>query len=302
MFNYQCSIINKLIEVTIKELKDHFYNELSDIYPSEEVQSFFSILSESILKYTRLESVTHAAEIISEKKQQEFENAIGRLKKYEPIQYITGRTEFYGLPFQLNKYTLIPRPETEELVAWIIEDYKTSTNENGTNGPLTILDVGSGSGCIAIALAKHLKHANVSAMDISQEALNLAKSNASLNGVAVDFIETDILITDDLAQKYDIIVSNPPYVRKLEKEMMQANVLLHEPEGALFVSNDDPLLFYKRIGLLAITHLNPGGRLYFEINEYLGEELSVMLSGLGFSEIQLRKDIFGKDRMMRCKL
>ena len=288
--------------MTIKELKNYFYHELSGIYPSEEVQSFFSILSESILNYTRLDTVTHASETISEENRKTFEEAIERLKDYEPIQYITGSTEFFGLPFQLNKYSLIPRPETEELVAWIIRDQKASEAKKGTKSPLTILDVGTGSGCIAISLAKHLGHAKVSGMDISVEGLYLAQSNAALNDVEVTFIETDILITDALDQKYDVIVSNPPYVRELDKEMMQANVLRYEPSGALFVKDENPLLFYERIALLAIAHLKEDGRLYFEINEYLGEELTSLLKGMGFSEIEVRKDIFGKDRMLRCNL
>jgi release factor glutamine methyltransferase len=287
--------------LTLKEIKTHFTNELSGIYPSEEVQSFFSLLSEYILNYTRLDTVTNADEIVSEATQQKFENAIDRLKQFEPIQYITGHTHFFGLPLRLNKYSLIPRPETEELVAWIIEDYNMLVNTK-TDSPLAMLDVGTGSGCIAIALARHLKHTVITGMDISAEVLYLAASNASLNEVDIKFIETDILITDELANKYDVIVSNPPYVRELEKEMMKANVLEYEPDAALFVRDNDPLLFYKRIGLLAITHLNRGGRLYFEINEYLGKELLEMLRGLGFSEIELRKDIFGKDRMLRCQI
>ncbi len=288
--------------MTIKELKNHFYHELSGVYPSEEVQSFFSILSESILNYTRLDTVTHASETISEENQKTFEDAIERLKDYEPIQYITGQTEFFGLPFQLNKYSLIPRPETEELVAWIIEDQKVAEAKKATKSPFSILDVGTGSGCIAISLAKHLEHAKVSGIDISVEVLYLAQSNAALNDVEVTFIETDILITDALDQKYDVIVSNPPYVRELDKEMMQANVLRYEPSGALFVKDENPLLFYERIALLAIAHLKEDGTLYFEINEYLGDNLTALLEGMGFSEIELRKDIFGKDRMLRCKL
>lgn len=286
--------------MTLKDLKLQFFHELSDNYPSEEVQSFFSILTEYILNYSRLDTVTHAMEVISEEIQSQFQVAIGRLKQYEPIQYITGETEFYGLPIRLNEHTLIPRPETEELIAWILADQQAMFDSSPETKTISILDIGTGSGCIAIALAKNLQGARVSAMDISSEALQMAQTNAILNQVNVELIEIDILVTDKLEQSFDVIVSNPPYVRELEKEMMQSNVLQYEPEGALFVSNEDPLLFYRRIGLLALGHLTPNGSLYFEINEYLGEAIRPLMKDLGFSEIELRKDIFGKDRILRC--
>ena len=281
----------------LKELKTHFTLELSGLYASEEVQSFFNILSEYFLKYTRLDTVLKAAEIISEEKQKQFQEAILRLKKQEPVQYIIGETEFYGLPFKLNRHTLIPRPETEELVAWVIEYYETQTS---IDQPIEILDIGTGSGCIAISLAKNLVDAKITALDFSSEALQMVEKNAAVNRISLDMLEVDILKAAELPKSYDVIVSNPPYVRELEKKMMQSNVLLFEPESALFVSDADPLLFYRKIGQLASQHLKPGGHLFFEINEYLSKELKDLLGTMGFSEIIVRKDIFGKDRMMRC--
>lgn len=283
--------------MNLKELKIHFTSELSDLYPSEEVSSFFTILSEYILNYSRLDTVLKSAEIISEEKQNKFQATILRLKEQEPIQYIIGETEFYGLSFKLNRHTLIPRPETEELVGWVIESCET---RRSTDRPIEILDIGTGSGCIAISLAKNLADATITALDFSSEALQMVEKNAAINDVSLDMQEVDILKAVELPKSYDIIISNPPYVRELEKKMMQSNVLLFEPESALFVSDADPLQFYRKIGQLASQHLKPGGHLFFEINEYLSKELKELLGGMGFSEIIVRKDIFGKDRMMRC--
>ena len=281
----------------LQTLKAQFYEELAGNYPSEEVQSFFGLLAESILKYSRYETVTHATEIISEAKQQQFYAAIERLKEYEPIQYIIGETEFYGLPFKVTPATLIPRPETEELVSWVIDHSEKWAQRTQ---PLTILDIGTGSGCIAISLAKNLANSEVTALDVSSEAVAVAKQNADMNGVAVNFLEVDILNATELSGTFDLIVSNPPYVRELEKEQMEANVLSHEPHSALFVSNHDPLMFYRAIATLAKRFLKPQGTLFFEINEYLSEELSTLLEKMSFSEVITRKDLFGKDRMMGC--
>lgn len=281
----------------LKELKTQFVTELSGVYPSEEVQSFFTILSEYILKYTRLDTVLKAAEIISEENHQQFQKAIVRLKKFEPIQYIIGETEFYGLPFKVTPATLIPRPETEELVQWIVDECKIV----GFNESIRMLDMGTGSGCIAIALAKNLPQAHLSALDFSPAALEVAQENAEVNQVAVTFFKWDILKGDELSGTYDLMVSNPPYVRELEKKMMQPNVLSFEPKSALFVSDSDPLLFYRKIAELAIQHLTANGRLFFEINEYLSKELTNLLESMGFSEISVKKDIFDKDRMLSCR-
>ncbi|WP_339701475.1 peptide chain release factor N(5)-glutamine methyltransferase [uncultured Marixanthomonas sp.] len=280
----------------LKELKHNFTETLSEVYPSEEIQSFFSILSEKYLNLARVQITLEADKEIDSTILKSFEKALERLKKQEPIQYIVGDTEFYGLTFNVNKNTLIPRPETEELVEWIIED---SVSEKRSN--YSILDIGSGSGCIAISLAKNLTSATVSALDYSFEALKTAEENAKLNDVRVQFFQEDILKTGTLPQQYDVIVSNPPYVRELEKLEMQSNVLDHEPASALFVSNSDPLLFYRTIARLSLRYLKPNGKLYFEINEYLSKELIDSLKQEGYPNIELRKDFRGKDRMLLCR-
>jgi release factor glutamine methyltransferase len=283
--------------VTLKELKSTFITQLSEVYPTEEVESFFTILSECFLNYTRLETVLNADESLSEEIIKHFENAISRLKRQEPVQYICGKTEFYSLPFNVDEHTLIPRPETEGLVRWIIDD------ENKTHSrSKALLDIGTGSGCIAIALAKNLKHLDVSALDFSPKALVTAHKNSVFNGVQVTFFELDILNVQKLPQQYDIIVSNPPYVRELEKPNMRSNVLEYEPKSALYVTDKDPLVYYRKIARLANQQLTGNGRLYFEINEYLSDELKELLETEGFANIEVRKDIFGKDRMIKCSV
>jgi release factor glutamine methyltransferase len=221
---------------------------------------------------------------------------ITELKNQKPIQYILGETFFYGLRFEVNQNTLIPRPETEELVEWIISENKKSQQSSN----LKVLDIGTGSGCIAISLAKNLPNAKVSALDISEEALNVAKNNAEFNQVTIDFILADVLAIEKLPDTFDVIVSNPPYVRESEKDLMQQNVLSNEPHIALFVENENPLLFYDKIAELAKNHLTENGVLYFEINQYLGEETVDLLKTKGFKNIELKKDIYGVDRMVKC--
>ena len=188
---------------------------------------------------------------------------------------------------------MIPRPETEELVAWILEAVSEEKQKE-----INILDIGTGSGCIAISLAKNLPQAKVSAIDVSPEALKMAKSNAFLNGEKINFFQQDILEMKELQERYDVIVSNPPYVRELEKKEMQKNVLDHEPAAALYVKDEDPLIFYQKITSLAQKSLNPGGFLFFEINQYLSAETESILKAENFTA-SLKKDIFGKDRMLR---
>ena len=222
-----------------------------------------------------------------------FESALQRLLNHEPVQYIIGETEFYGLPMKVDKNVLIPRPETEELVEWILQDLKTSGVENPR-----ILDIGTGSGCIAISLAKNLKDADVTALDVSEGALEVAKTNAAMNEVSLTFELTDILEVKNLSSTFDVIVSNPPYVRELEKHEIKPNVLENEPETALFVKDEDPLLFYEKITKLAQAALKENGSLYFEINQYLGKETEELLQSAGFNT-ELRKDFLGNDRMLK---
>ena len=280
------------LDLTLKELKNNFTSTLSSLYPSEEIQSFFNIFSEKYLNISRIEIALNPERVISEEVSEKYQKALLRLKNHEPVQYIIGETEFFGLPFKVNKHTLIPRPETEELVDWILSEKTINT----------ILDIGTGSGCIAISLAKDLPDSKISALDISDEALKIAHENAEMNKVEVDFFQADILNTKTLPKKYDIIVSNPPYVRELEKKQMQRNVLKFEPNSALYVNDNDPLLFYRVISHLAKKHLQPNGKLFFEINEYLADKLIQLLRREGFQNIQVKKDIFGKDRMIKCSL
>ncbi|NND63388.1 MAG: peptide chain release factor N(5)-glutamine methyltransferase [Flavobacteriaceae bacterium] len=278
----------------LNELKRHFAGELDSLYPSEEIQSFFSLLSEEYLNMSRYEVAINSEISLSEENMAKFKSAIHRLQQQEPIQYIMGKTEFYGLPFIVNEHTLIPRPETEELVSWILEEVSQIKT------PLKILDMGTGTGCIAISLAKNLANAMVTALDISEEAIKTSHENAKINVVKVEFMHRDVLNIKVLDRKYDIIVSNPPYVRQLEKREMNSNVLDYEPSSALYVSDDDPLLFYQKISKLAFTHLTENGRLFFEINEYLGKEMESLLLDEGFTNVEIRKDIFEKDRMIKC--
>lgn len=280
----------------IQEFKTIFFKELSEVYPQTEIQSFFNILIEFKLNLSRIEVALQPNFNIDKCELDFLQKALSNLKKQIPIQYILGETEFYGLPFIVNKNVLIPRPETEELVSWVLEDSKLE------NKKLTILDIGTGSGCIPISLAKNLPNAEIYAIDISQKALEIAQKNALKNNVTIHFLEADVLTLNKLPQQFDIIVSNPPYVRELEKEQMHQNVLDNEPHLALFVANHNPLLFYDKIADLAKKHLTKNGKLYFEINQYLGEETVNLLKSKGFRNIELTKDIFGVDRMIKATI
>lgn len=282
--------------MTLSELKNNFKSTLKVIYPIEEIDSFYLILLETYLNLKRIDIALEPDKLIKDRDLVILTDALKKLEQEIPIQYITGQTEFFGLPFKITKDVLIPRPETEELVDWILNETKDKRQKTKD---LTILDIGTGSGCIPIALAKNIPNASVFAIDISEEALKVAKENALRNNVTVTFELRDILKLKSLPKKFDIIVSNPPYVRELEKQEIQNNVLKNEPHLALFVENDNPLLFYDKISDLALKHLKPSGQLFFEINQYLGKKTIELLKKKGFSTIELRKDIFGNDRMIR---
>ena len=284
----------------LKEFKLFFNEALSAIYPKTEIDSFFFILIEEKLKLQRIDTVLKPDFLITNKNLTDLKNIVKRLQKEEPVQYILGNTEFYGLPFLVNKNTLIPRTETEDLVAWVLDEIKVLANNKITEP--SILDIGTGTGCIPISLAKNLTSLNISAIDISPEALLIAQQNAILNKVTIEFIELDILNTESLPQEYDVIISNPPYVRELEKEEIKNNVLENEPHLALFVEDENPLIFYNKIADLAKQQLSKNGMLFFEINQYLGKETVNMLVKKGFKNIQLKKDLFGNDRMIKCVL
>jgi len=268
--------------------------ELAGIFTSQEIDSLIFLIMEKIKGYNRIQYLLSKEEELSDDERFELEKITARLKNHEPIQYILGTTEFYGLPIYAVPGVLIPRPETEELVQWIIQ-------KNQLPAP-AILDIGTGSGCIAISLKKNIGEAKVMACDISPVCLETAKRNSQLNEVLVEMITYDILkaIPNFNFPKLDIIVSNPPYIRESEKRLMERNVLDYEPELALFVKDTDPLLFYDQIADFALEHLKPSGSLYFEINEAFGNECINMLVNKGFIDIELRKDINGKDRMIRC--
>ena len=285
--------------MTTGKFRNHFINSLEGLYPIEELKSFFYLLAEKYLNLSRINIALQLNNELTHEEQSSFYQAADRLRNHEPIQYILGETEFFGMPITVNKQVLIPRPETEELVSWIIED--VDKNE------ATILDIGTGSGCIAISLAKKLNNAVVSAIDISTRAIEVAKKNTLINNVNIEFSRVDVLNFEadlDLhhkwESKFDIIVSNPPYVRMQEKKLMKLNVVNHEPDIALFVEDDDPLLFYRRISELSRQYLKHNGTLYLEINEYLGVEMEKMLNEAGFKHAELKKDMFGKNRMIKC--
>lgn len=279
----------------LSQLKINFTTQLQGVYDREEIHSFFYILCDFSLQYSRFEVSMALDTVVSAKNITAFEMALLRLKKQQPIQYIVGHTEFYGLTFKVNKHTLIPRPETEQLVDWIISNHK----HQGSG--LEILDIGTGSGCIAVALAKNFSKASISGLDILEKALEVAQENAIKNQVLVSFCQKDILETTALEKKYDVVVSNPPYVRQLEKKAMSANVLDNEPGGALFVPNEDPLLFYRKIAQLALVSLQEKGWLYFEINEYLSNEMYALLNEIGFVNIEIKKDFRAVPRMIKCQ-
>ena len=288
----------------VKQYRNYFNETLKTIYPITEIDSFFFLLLEEYLGFRRVDIVLKSDFKINQKTLNLLQSATKQLEQEVPLQYIIGKTEFYGLPFAVNKHVLIPRPETEELVAWVVSEssrfktFNTSTKQTTETKQLKILDIGTGSGCIPISLKKQLPFAKISAIDISKEALTVAKKNAVLNNVDIHFILQDILKTVALDQHYDIIISNPPYVRELEKKELKNNVLKNEPHVALFVKNDNPLIFYDKIAELAKNYLNKNGLLFFEINQYLGTETINLVNKKGLKNIQLKKDMFGNDRII----
>ena len=281
----------------LKKYKTHFFDSLKNIQDEQEIESFFFILTEYLHNLKRVDVALNPNFELSEVEVEKWNTILADLQHEKPIQYITGEAWFYGLQFEVNENTLIPRPETEELVEWIIESQKSKVQSQKCE----ILDIGTGTGCIPISLKTNLPQANVSAIDVSEKALEVAKRNAVSNKVDISFIQADILEVEDLNQHFDIIVSNPPYVRNLEKQEIKKNVLDYEPHLALFVEDTDALLFYRKIAQLALKNLSPNGLLFFEINQYLGKETFGLLKNLGFKNIELKKDMYGNDRMIRCE-
>ena len=269
---------------------------LRGIYPDSEALSLAKMLLVEAFGFSTLELYGGKDKEISGKRRDVLDKMLSRLQKNEPIQYVLGKETFCGLDFEVDSDVLIPRPETRELVEWIVADRKLDAS-------CRILDIGTGSGCISISLAKFLSGAEVEAWDISEGALEVARRNAARNAVEVLFRQQDVLYALPGETRYDVIVSNPPYITEKEKLDMDANVLDWEPFTALFVPDADPLLFYRKIAELGLSMLNIGGALYFEINRAYGQETVRMLEGLSYKQIELRKDEWGNDRMVKaCKL
>ena len=271
----------------VSNIIPYFIKQLNGLAQEREIISWAFISINFLLGYNRSDCIIHNDKDITIDMSDRIKQIISDLKTNKPIQHIIGEAEFYGLKFKVNEHTLIPRPETEELVKWILEHEFTSA-----------LDIGTGSGCIPIALKKN-KDAEITAIDVSEYALMVAKENAKINEVEINLLLQDILKTTTLP-KVDMIISNPPYVLDKEKELMLANVLGNEPHLALFVPNNNPLLFYKKIADLAYKSLSKNGLLFFEINEQFGKETIAMLSSIGFVDIKLKKDINDKDRMIKA--
>jgi release factor glutamine methyltransferase len=298
----------------LKQYKSHFFDALKNSQDEQEIESFFFILTEYLHNLKRVDVTLNPNFELSEAEVGKWNAILAQLQQEKPIQYITGEAWFYGLQFEVNENTLIPRPETEELVEWIIESWKLEAGswKSENQKRINVLDIGTGTGCIPITLKTNLPQANVSAIDVSENALEVAKRNAELNKVEINFIQANILEVEDVSKlqtsnsqlptNFDIIISNPPYVRNLEKQEIKKNVLDYEPHLALFVEDTDALLFYRKIAQLAIKNLSPNGLLFFEINQYLGKETVELLENLGFKNIELKKDIYGNDRMVKCSI
>lgn len=278
------------MEATIQ----HIEHELKGLYPKTEVQALTRLVFEHVCRMNYTEQILSRKKKLDAHSREKIYKIVERLKNYEPVQYILGEAEFSGLKLQVMPSVLIPRPETEELVMWVA----------GTEFPSnpSLLDIGTGSGCIALALKKQFQQATVTAVDISEKALETARENARLNGLDVHFFQADILNWEKTRwEVVDGIVSNPPYVRESEKKAMFSNVLKYEPEKALFVPDSDPLLFYRRVAAFAHVFLREKGWLFFEINEKLGVDMKHLMKAFGFHNIEVKKDLNGKNRMLRCR-
>lgn len=276
----------------IRDYRESFVRKLTPLYDQPEAEQLFYLLLEHHQGLRRIDLALDTDKQFLPEEVRVWDALQDQLSQYIPVQYIIGAVDFYGIALLVNPHTLIPRPETEELVRWILDENKDAVR---------ILDMGTGSGAIAIALAVNLPQAQLTAIDISEDALATARENALKNGAKIDFIQQDILQAQRLLESYELIVSNPPYVRMREKNEIRANVLEHEPHLALFVPDENPLVFYQKIAGLAVEQLSPGGWLYFEINQYLGQEMIALLKSHGFAEVVLRKDLYGNDRMIRAR-
>ncbi len=280
----------KLIEV-----EEIYLSQLSALYGKEEIKNIVAIAIQKVHNVSKGYYLLHKSEPLTLAEEAQLIRILDELKTGKPLQYVLGEAFFYGLPFQVNSSVLVPRPETEELVEWLLTFVRKHEHQT-----LNMLDIGTGSGCIAISIKKLMPDVNMTAMDISAEALAIARENAALNEASVSFLQEDICKSNlDLSVKFDIIVSNPPYVTESEKSTMSSNVLKHEPSLALFVPDSDALKFYKSIAVFAQTHLKPTGALFLEINERFGEETGAVLRDIGYA-VELKRDMYGKERMIKA--
>jgi release factor glutamine methyltransferase len=291
--------------MTYRNVYDHYIKIITPLYDLQEAESITSWIFEDKLGLSKIQLLLRGNEVISEVKANELAYALVRLSKGEPIQYVLGYTNFYGLKIKVNRHVLIPRPETEELVAWIVQ-------EQMLRQPCNMLDVGTGSGCIAIALKTQLPQATVTAIDISEEALLIAGTNAEFHQVEISFLKADLLRNDSKSYQidaagsnisvntFDIIVSNPPYIPLGEAVTMHRNVTAYEPHIALFVPDDDPLIYYQAIASLASSYLSTNGSIYLELHQNHASQVADLLNSFGFSNIKINNDLQGKQRMIKA--
>ena len=287
---------------SVRDCRKYYASQLEPIYGSDEANALIMILLEHYFNIDRVRIALEPELRLSESEMLTLHFAVKELLKNHPIQYVLGETEFCGLRFFVDENVLIPRPETQEIVENIVTSTRT---RHATSQQLSILDIGTGSGCIAISLAKLIPNSDVTAVDVSEKALEVARKNADANGVNVHFVHDDILqptIAELIDNQFDIIVSNPPYVCESEKSEMRANVLEHEPSSALFVPDSDPLIFYRKILEFVQKALKPDGQIWFEINEKFGKETSELCREMGFQNVEIIKDFRGKERVVRAQV
>ena len=278
----------------LNEFKNHFTISLSDHYSKSEISAFFRRLTDFYFQWPPTFSVLNPIYKLNQQELHKLFFALNELKKFKPIQYIINECYFYGRKFFVNKEVLIPRPETEELVKWVLNDFDDAKNY------IKVLELGTGSGCIAISLAKEHSKFNIEALDVSKSALKIAKKNAIRHHVEIDFIQKDMAVLEVWNKPLDLIISNPPYIDPVEKSEMLPNVLVYEPHIALFTPKEEPLYFYKKIVTLAQHSLNRNGCLYLEINPKFKESLLGFIKSKTFKDIEVRNDIFGKERMLKA--
>ncbi|MFT7612088.1 MAG: release factor glutamine methyltransferase [Parvicellaceae bacterium] len=280
-------------ENSIEAVEEYMRKGLASLYPEREVDAMLRILFVHFTGYNSIDRRINAKETLSESELLKFRSVLKEMEKGRPLQYALGETEFYGLKFIVNEHVLIPRPETEELVDLVLKENKIGQS---------LIDIGSGSGCISVSYAKSTGGADVVALDVDPNALKIVAVNSEINSVKVNLVEMDILLWTELDQKFDVVVSNPPYVLASERSDMSSNVLDFEPGLALFVNDNEPIIFYERIADFALSHLNVGGKLYFEINEKYGIQVMECLKIRNFKDIRIIKDLSGKNRIVAANV